>query len=135
MLSQERRVGLAVFALAVGMAAAVACGGGSSGGYGTNPSPMPTPTPTTTPADVTITINGMSADKSFSPNPAAAKAGQKVAWHNSDSIAHTATGAGFDTGIIAAGATSAPITFASAGSFDYHCSVHPSMVGTLSVTP
>ena len=96
---------------------------------------MPGTGATAVAADVTITINGMSAEQSFSPNPAAVKAGQTVAWHNSDSIAHTATGSTFDTGLIQSGATSAPIAFAVAGSLAYHCTVHPSMVGTLNVAP
>jgi plastocyanin len=61
------------------------------------------------------------------------KAGQSVVWRNADSIAHTATGSGFDTGAIGAGQTSAPITFSTAGNVDYRCSFHPSMVGTLNV--
>jgi plastocyanin len=97
---------------------------------------MPTPTPSGGgAADVTITINGMSGATSFSPNPATVKVGQKVAWRNADAISHTATGSGFDTGAIPGGATSTPITFTTAGNLDYHCSFHPSMVGTLSVTP
>lgn len=131
MLTKERRTGLAVLAAVAGIVTAMACGGS---GYGTTPTPTTTPTPSAT-ADVTITINGMSGASSFSPNPATVKAGQTVAWHNADSIAHTASGSGFDTGLIPGGATSAPITFASAGSVDYHCNVHPTMVGTLTVTP
>ena len=63
------------------------------------------------------------------------KAGQKVAWHNGDSIPHTATqdGGGFDTGLLAPGATSAPIPMSSTGVFGYHCTSHPTMVGQLDV--
>ena len=129
---RKRKVG--ILAVVAGLAAAVACGGG---GYGSSPSPMPTPPsgggPTA--ADVTITINGMLGNQSFSPSPAGVKAGQTVAWHNGDSVSHTATASGFDTGTIPAGRTSSPITFATAGSFDYQCTIHPSMVGTLNVTP
>ncbi len=87
-------------------------------------------------ADVTITIVGQNGSMSFSPNPASAKVGQKVAWHNGDGITHTATanGGGFDTGSIGSGGTSNPITMMTAGSFSYHCGIHPSMVGTLNVT-
>jgi plastocyanin len=87
-------------------------------------------------ADVTITINGMNGSQSFSPDPSTAKVGQTVAWRNADSITHTATanGGAFNTGNIAPGATSSPITMTAAGSFDYHCQIHPTMVGTLSVT-
>jgi len=133
-LTQERRTSLAVLTAVAGVVIAMACGGNSGGGYGTTPSAAATPTPSAA-ADVTITINGMSADRSFSPNPATVKVGQTVAWHNADSIAHTASASSFNTGLIPGGATSTPIAFATAGSFDYHCNVHPSMVGTLTVTP
>jgi plastocyanin len=114
--------------LAVG--AAGACGGG---GYGSSPSTMPSPTPGMT-ADVTITILGMRGSSSYSPNPGAVRVGQTVAWHNADAIAHTATGAGFDTGAIAGGGTSAPIRITAAGTLDYHCTIHPTMDGSLTVT-
>jgi plastocyanin len=128
----SRKSILGILAVAAGLTALVACGGG---GYGSGPTPMPTPSaPGSTPADVTITINGMLGSQSYSPNPVQAMVGQTVAWHNADSIAHTATGSGFDTGALAPGQTSTPITFSTAGSVDYHCSFHPTMVGTLSVT-
>jgi plastocyanin len=130
---EEWKRSLGILAVVAGIATAVACGGGSS--YSSNPTapnPSPTPTPVAA-ADVTITINGMLGAQSFSPNPAPVKVGQTVAWKNADSIAHTATGAGFDTGAVNPGQTSAPITFSTAGNVDYHCSFHPSMVGTLNV--
>jgi plastocyanin len=71
---------------------------------------------------------------SFSPDPASVKVGQSVIWHNADVIAHTATGSDFDTGPIGPGQDSAPIIFSSAGSRPYHCTIHPSMTGTLDVT-
>jgi plastocyanin len=115
--------------VAAGLMALAACGGDSN--------PMASPTPTPTPAgaapDVTITINGMSGSNSYSPNPGSVRVGQTVAWKNNDSTAHTATGSSFDTGSIAPGATSRTITFAAAGTVDYHCTFHPSMVGTLTV--
>ena len=107
------------------------CGGGK---YGS----MPTPSGGGgQPADVTITINGINGDMSFSPNPAAVRVGQKVAWRNSGGTTHTATqnGGSFDTGSISNGSTSAAITMNTAGTLGYHCSFHPSMVGTLNITP
>jgi plastocyanin len=100
------------------------------------PSPTPTPSPSPTPSEVTINIVGMNGNQSYSPSPASVSVGQQVRWHNADSIAHTATqdGSGFDTGTIAPGATSAPVTFSAAGTVSYHCSFHPSMVGSLNVT-
>jgi plastocyanin len=77
----------------------------------------------------------MRGDKSYAPGSAKVQVGQQVVWHNADSTAHTATqdGGGFDTGRIAPGATSAPVTISTAGRLRYHCTVHPSMVGQLDV--
>ena len=132
---------------------AAACGGGAGTSYAspTTPSPTltptpapgdpyggaPTPTPGSVAADVTIGIVGMAGDHSYSPNPAAVRVGQTVAWNNGDGVEHTATadGGSFDTGGIAPGGTSNPIVMARAGSFPYHCSIHGfTMVGTLTVT-
>jgi plastocyanin len=77
----------------------------------------------------------MRGDKSYAPGTANVVVGQQVRWHNDDGVSHTATqnGGGFDTGPIAPGSTSAPITFNKKGTLDYHCTVHPSMVGKVHV--
>jgi plastocyanin len=99
------------------------------------PSPTPSPTPTPTPSVVVIQILGERGNMSFSPAIASLTVGQQVSWHNTDNIAHTATqnGGGFDTGLIAPGATTAPITLSTPGTLNYHCEVHPTMVGALNV--
>jgi plastocyanin len=86
---------------------------------------------------IIIDIVGINGSMSFSPNPASVRVGQQIVWRNTDAIAHTATQdvGGFDTGPIAPGGTSAPITLGAAGTIGYHCKIHPSMVGTLNVTP
>ena len=88
-------------------------------------------------ADVVITILGSNGGMSFSPASADVQVGQTVAWHNADSMAHTATqnGSGFNTGTISPGTTSAPMAMNAAGALGYHCSIHPTMMGTLNVTP
>ena len=88
-------------------------------------------------ADVLVTVQGIQGNMSFSPATATIRAGQTVAWRNGDSVAHDVeedTGA-FGTGNIAPGATSMPIRMSVAGGFTYHCTLHPSMVGSLSVSP
>ena len=84
-------------------------------------------------APVIITITGMNGANSYSPVSVTLSAGQSVAWRNADSVEHTATadGGAFDTGTIAPGETSAPITLGTAGTFGYHCTFHPTMTGTL----
>lgn len=100
------------------------------------PTPTPNPTPTPGPSLVVVEILGEAGNMSFSPAAASLRVGDQVRWHNADRIVHTATqdGGGFDTGLIPAGATSAPITVTTSGTLRYHCAVHPSMVGALDVT-
>ena len=125
-----------LFAFLAALAVVVpACGGG--GGYGGSP-PTSMPSPSPAPADVTITIAGIAGSMSYDPNPATMRVGQTVAWRNADSLPHTSSqtgNGGFETGTIAAGATSAPIRMNTAGSFDYFCRIHPAMVAVLEVTP
>ena len=64
----------------------------------------------------------------FSPATITIKAGQSVTWTNEDSIGHSATADdnSWDTGVLPQG-KSKSITFAKAGTYTYHCSVHPNM--------
>jgi len=89
-------------------------------------------------ADVIINIVANNAANSFSPNPDTVRVGQTVSWRNQHSQTHTATsddGTAFNTGNIAPGSTSAPITMNASGTFAYHCTPHPPMVATLVVSP
>ena len=88
-------------------------------------------------ADVTISIVGQAGANSYSPPTQNVTVGQTVAWRNNDSMIHTATqtGGGFNTGDIAAGATSTPITISTQGDLNYECNRHPAMTGILHVTP
>ena len=75
----------------------------------------------------------------FSPKPIQITVGSTVTWSNTTAPTHTATydtGA-WDTGNIVSGATSTAISFPTVGTFTYHCTIHPSMVGTIngSVAP
>jgi plastocyanin len=70
----------------------------------------------------------------FAPASASVAAGSKVTWTNSDTTAHTVTfdDGSADSGNLAAGATF-DHTFATAGTFAYHCAIHSSMKGTVTV--
>lgn len=70
----------------------------------------------------------------FSPASLEVKVGDKVTFTNNDSTTHTITsGTGvFNSGNVAAG-KSFEYTFKTAGAFPYHCSIHPSMTGTIIV--
>ena len=60
--------------------------------------------------------------------------GTTVVWENRDAVPHTSTSNQglWDSGLIDAG-QSWSYTFGQAGSFDYHCTPHPFMVGTIIV--
>ena len=62
-------------------------------------------------------------------------AGTTVVVRNDDGSTHTLTAddGSFDTGSIDAGSTG-EITLAAAGTFTFHCEVHPSMTGSITVT-
>jgi plastocyanin len=64
------------------------------------------------------------------------KVGESVVWKNSDATGHSATAddKSFDTGILAQGESSEPITFSKAGTYTYHCTPHPNMKATVIVT-
>ncbi|HET9831596.1 MAG TPA: plastocyanin/azurin family copper-binding protein, partial [Vicinamibacterales bacterium] len=85
--------------------------------------------------DFTININGDRGSASYAPSPLTMRVGQVVNWHNLDSIEHTATLEGmFDSGRIPAGsAHDNAVTMSRAGTFTYHCTIHPGMVGTIVV--
>jgi plastocyanin len=84
---------------------------------------------------VLISIVGMNGANSFSPATANVKVGQLVAWKNNDTTTHRPILSDvFDTKALAPGATSAAFTIA-AGSYDYKCTIHPSMTGMIVVTP
>ena len=93
------------------------------------------PAAPTVAADVTISMVGDRGSQSYAPNPTTMRVGQSVAWKNNDSTAHDATqdASRFQTGVVNAGATSTPVTMTAAGTFPYHCTIHPGMVGTLVV--
>jgi len=72
----------------------------------------------------------------FSPKPIQITVGSTVTWTNGTALTHTATSdtAAWGTGNIAPGATSGAISFPTAGTFTYHCAIHPSMTGSVIVS-
>ncbi len=73
----------------------------------------------------------------FSPADITVKKGTKVTWTNQDSTAHTVTETdgqnGPGSGTLNQGQTYS-FTFDSVGTFHYHCSIHTSMTGMVTVT-
>jgi plastocyanin len=74
------------------------------------------------------------ANIAFGPAALTVTAGTSVTWQNNDGIAHTSTSdtGVWDTGKISPGA-SKTVVFGTAGTFPYHCTVHPMMMGTITV--
>lgn len=73
--------------------------------------------------------------KGFELSSTTAAAGAEVTFDNQDGTAHTLTAddGSFDTGPVAAG-ESATVTAPSApGTYAFHCEIHPSMTGELTV--
>jgi plastocyanin len=77
----------------------------------------------------------------FAPNPINVAPGAEVEWKNTDTVSHTVTsgkvsddnaGSMFDSGLIKKG-QEFKFTFATAGTYDYFCTVHPWMVGQVIV--
>ena len=110
-----------------------ACGS-STAPAATPVTPTPTPTPAPTPSSGVVTVNVVRENgaQSFSPNPATLPAGQLIVWHNIDNVVHRVVlnDGSLDTGNLAPGASSQPMSI-NAGGGPYHCSIHPSMVGTI----
>ncbi|HEY1297668.1 MAG TPA: beta-propeller fold lactonase family protein [Chloroflexota bacterium] len=73
------------------------------------------------------------ASFAFAPKSLTVQAGQSVTFTNNDSVAHTTTGAAWDSGDIQPGGTYTLTAPSSPGSYAFHCSIHPFMTGTLTV--
>ncbi|MDO8472068.1 MAG: cupredoxin family copper-binding protein [bacterium] len=103
--------------------------GGSLYG-GSSAKPSASQTSTVPAASNTVTI----ADSNYSPATLTVKVGDTVTWVNQDSVSHTATASdnSFGTGMLSPG-QSGTVTFSKAGTFVYHCQIHPSMTGTIIV--
>jgi plastocyanin len=89
-------------------------GGGGGGGAGTD-----------------VTMEGIA----FNPAEVTISVGDTVTWTNEDSVGHDVTGDDFKSGAaggLAQGDTFEH-TFEKAGTFDYVCTVHPGMEGTVKV--
>ena len=73
---------------------------------------------------------------SFSPNPITVKAGTPITVINDDNTTHTFTAdnGAFDTGDLNSGQRRS-LTVDRAGTYPYHCEIHPFIKATLRVSP
>jgi plastocyanin len=139
------KIHLAVVALSLGFSSA--CGSYSAPNNSQNPPP-----PTTMANDISVVVGASSlTTTAFSPNPKVVSLGGSssvtVRWVNKDisggdytqgtatthSIASD-NGAFTTSGLLGGNATFSA-SFTAAGDYPYHCGVHPTMVGTVTVTP
>lgn len=100
-------------------------------------------------AGPSVTLNipegaSVQGNPAYEPDPLTVTAGDTVEVSNQDTVPHTVTsgtgledaesGSQFDTSIIDAGATAQVDTASlAAGDYPYYCSVHPYMLGTMTV--
>jgi plastocyanin len=127
---------LAALAVPV-MLALAACAGSSSQAPSAPAASVPAVTASAGPsaAASAATTNAVSiASFSFQPAAITVPVGTTVTWTNSDSAGHTVTAddGSFKSDTLGTGATFSQ-TFASPGTFAYHCAIHSSMTGTVTV--
>ena len=81
-------------------------------------------------ADVVTILNF-----AFGPQAVTVKAGTTVHWTNHDTEAHTVTSntSAFGSPVLQPG-TSYSFTFTKPGTYRYHCTIHPFMTGTVTVS-
>ena len=102
-----------------------------------SPSSSPSTTPTTTNSAVTVSIPSNArtlTTAAFGTNPLVVATGTTVTWTNNDSIPHDAVAdGGMWSSPILSPSQSFQFRFTTAGTFTYKCTLHPNMVGTVTV--
>ncbi len=92
-------------------------------------------------AGASASADCVTTNNCFSPNPLNVAPGTTVTWTNNDQVSHTITsgkvsdsnaGSLFDSGLVKPGNTF-QFTFATAGTVNYFCTVHPWMIGQVIV--
>ena len=131
--------GIATLATAVALAA---CSGGATSAPTTAPAPPGTQAPVATTggtavcADSTGTTRVQATVGGFQWAPVSAKVSDVITWTNSDAAAHRVAlddGSCSMSGRIAGGGGTASLVFSVAGTYPFHCSIHPSMKGTITI--
>lgn len=117
-------IAIACVVLVGGLVLGITAGGGS-GGSGTAQTPFVVDGPQ---------ANVEMDDLDFSPRDLTINVGATVTWTNKEAAPHDATSDDdeWETDLLQEGDTGS-ITFAEAGTFPYHCTVHPNMEGTVTV--
>jgi plastocyanin len=94
--------------------------------------------PVTVPINILSDASTNTSSRGFSPDEVTVVIGlnNTIVWTNRDTSPHTVTsnGGAFDSGNMAPGQTFT-FTFTAPGTYEYHCTYHPWMVGTVVVKP
>jgi plastocyanin len=140
------RRGFVIFIVLFSVFLAIGCTG-SNKGQTTTPAEtpgvtpvntsVPTPNSSAAPVGTPQPISGKIVDvtiQGFAFNPATVEVspGDTVRWTNMDSATHIVKGKTFESGSLARGETY-EFAFTEPGVYDYICSIHPSMKGTVTV--
>jgi plastocyanin len=107
------------------------CGGGGGGGSTPTAPSAPPPAPST--ATVIVAVVSSVGNTAYQPNPVQARSGDTVMFRNNDAALHRIVldDGSADLGDIAPGATSRGFTVPSGNTLRFHCTIHPSMVGSI----
>ncbi len=131
-----------IFLVLFGLFLTTGCAGNNAG-----QSPTPTVTPAATPAETPVTANSSETPAvstggktievtmqnfAFNPDSITISSGDTVKWTNMDSAGHDVVGTDFSSSNLKKG-DSYEHKFTKAGTYNYICSIHPSMKGTVIV--
>lgn len=102
------------------------------------PTPMNEPTAATAVCEVGSgdpTAVVAMVDFAFEPTEVQGRVGEPIGWRNDGGVAHTATpdDGACTTPALAIGQTGS-LVFSEAGTYPYHCDIHPTMTGTITIT-
>ena len=117
-----------LFVAIAGLIEVVGCNSNSTSPYSTSPTTNAGNNKNSSPNTVVL------YNMAFGPLTLTISKGTTITWQNNDGISHTATSdAGtWDSGNIPPGGSKS-VTFDTAGTFPYHCIVHPMMTATIVV--
>ena len=109
-----------------------ACGGSDDGGSESEGTSTEAEGESSGGGSVSLTA----ANFEFEPGDLSAAAGDTIEFTNEDDAPHTFTAedAGIDEEVDAGGSTSISLADAEPGSYDFVCTIHPEMKGTLEIT-
>jgi plastocyanin len=94
------------------------------------PAAAASPGPATPTGPLSVTITNFS----FRPAKLTVKAGSRVTWTNKDEEPHTVVGGDLKSKVLGNSGATYSHTFSKPGTYNYNCSIHPFMHGTVVVT-